>query len=186
MQEDIFKYGLIVGRFQHIHLGHEKLINIGLKLCEKLLVFIGSANQEVGGRNPYTYEYRKSLIEIIYKKEIENGKLIIAPLNDWEDNSALTPKWGEYVLENARDILGEYPNCIIYGKDKDIFKCFAKETVKNLSEVYVDRNSLLISATKMREFLMQNNKSEWEKYADKKIYFKYEELREKLKKSCCK
>jgi len=48
MQEDIFNYGLIVGRFQHIHIGHEKLINIGLKLCDKLLVFIGSANQEIG------------------------------------------------------------------------------------------------------------------------------------------
>ena len=186
MQEDIFKYGLIVGRFQHIHIGHEKLINIGLKLCSKLLVFIGSANQEVGGRNPYTYEYRKSLFEIIYKDEIESGKLIIAPLNDWEDSTVLSPKWGEYVLDNAKKILGEFPNCIIYGKDKDIFKCFSKETVKNISEVYVDRNSLLISATKMREFLTQDNKEKWMKYADSKIHYKYDELKEKLDKLCCK
>ena len=50
MQDDIFKYGIIVGRFQHIHKGHEKLINIGLKLCNKLLVFIGSANQKTSAR----------------------------------------------------------------------------------------------------------------------------------------
>lgn len=182
MQEGIFKYGIIVGRFQHIHLGHEKLINIGLRLCDKLLIFIGSANQEISDRNPYSYEYRKSLIEIIYKEEIEKGKIIIAPLNDWKDSTVLSPKWGEYVLNSAKDILGEYPNCIIYGKDKNIFKCFAKKTVQNLSEVYVDRNSLLISATKMREYLKEDNKEEWKKYADKKIYFKYDELRKILNK----
>lgn len=186
MQEDIFKYGLIVGRFQHIHIGHEKLINIGLKLCDKLLIFIGSANQEISSRNPYTYEYRKSLIEIIYKDEIESGKLIIAPLNDFEDSTILSPKWGEYVLESAKNIIGGYPNCIIYGKDKDIFKCFAKDTVKNLSEVYVDRNSLVISATKMREFLIEDNKEEWMKFADKKIHYKYDELKENLEKLYCK
>ena len=60
MQEDIFEFGIIVGRFQHIHIGHEKLINIGLKLCRKLLVFIGSANQTTSQRNPYTYEYRNN------------------------------------------------------------------------------------------------------------------------------
>lgn len=180
MQEDIFEFGIIVGRFQHIHIGHEKLINIGLKLCKKLLVFIGSANQTTSQRNPYTYEYRKSLIEIIYKEEINNGKLIIAPLDDWKDSTILSPQWGEYVLNNAKEILGKYPSCIIYGKDKDIFKCFAKDTVKNISEVYVDRNSLLISATKMREFLKENNKKEWEKYANPKIYDKYEELRNML------
>lgn len=186
MQDEIFKYGLIVGRFQHIHIGHEKLINIGLKLCNKLLIFIGSANQLPSERNPYTYEYRKSLIEIIYKKEIEEGKIIIAPLNDWEDSTVLTPKWGEYVLDSAKKILGDYPNCIIYGKDKDIFKCFAKETVKNLSEVYVDRNSLLISATKMREYLLKDDIEEWKKFADNKIHFKYNELRQNLSKYYCK
>lgn len=180
MQEEIFEFGLIVGRFQHIHIGHEKLINIGLKLCNKLLVFIGSANQKPSVRNPYTYEYRKSLIETIYKDEIEKGKLVIAPLNDWEDSSVLSPKWGEYVLDSAKEVLGQKPNCIIYGKDKDIFKCFAKETVKNLSEVYVDRNSLLISATKMRGFLTDDNKQEWMKYSNEKIHNKYDELKYKL------
>ncbi len=180
MQDDIFKYGIIVGRFQHIHKGHEKLINIGLKLCNKLLVFIGSANQKTSARNPYSYEYRKSLLEIIYKDEISSQKLIIAPLDDWADCTLLTPKWGEYVLDKAKEVLGEYPNCIIYGKDKDIFKCFSKNDVKNISEVYVDRNSLLISATKMREYLKDNNIEEWKKYANEKIYDKFDELRNML------
>lgn len=186
MKKGVFKYGIIVGRFQHIHKGHQKLIEIGLRLCDKLLIFIGSANQENSARNPYSYEYRKSLIEIIYKDEIDSGKIIIAPLNDFKDSRSLTPLWGEYVLNSAKDILGEFPNCIIYGKDKDIFKCFAKEAVKKLSEVYVDRDSLMISATKMREFLLDGNKKEWEKYSDEKIHNKYYELKEKLEQYYCK
>lgn len=180
MQDKIFDNGIIVGRMQHIHKGHEKLINIGLSLCNKLLLFLGSANSEVSSKNPYSYEYRKYLIEKIYKDEIENGRLIICPLNDLEDSTSLTPEWGEYVLNNAKEVLGKSPNCIIYGKDKDIFKCFSKETVKKLSEVYVDRNSLLISATKMREFLKEDNYDEWKKYANEKIYDEYKNLREKL------
>ena len=151
-----------------------------------MLIFIGSANQENSARNPYSYEYRKSLIEIIYKDEIDSGKIIIAPLNDFKDSRSLTPLCGEYVLNSAKDILGEFPNCIIYGKDKDIFKCFAKEAVKKLSEVYVDRDSLMISATKMREFLLNGNKKEWEKYSDEKIHNKYYELKEKLEQYYCK
>ncbi len=180
MQEKIFENGIIVGRMQHIHKGHEKLINIGLSLCDKLLLFLGSANSKTSSRNPYSYEYRKYLVEKIYKDEIESGRLIICPLNDLEDSTSLTPEWGEYVLSSAKEILGKRPNCIIYGKDKDIFKCFAKETVKNLSEVYVDRNSLVISATQMRKFLIEDNYNEWKKYANEKIYSEYQNLREKL------
>ena len=50
MKKGVFKYGIIVGRFQHIHKGHQKLIEIGLRLCDKLLIFIGSANQENSAR----------------------------------------------------------------------------------------------------------------------------------------
>lgn len=180
MQEDIFDYGIIVGRFQHIHVGHEKLINIGLKLCNKILIFIGSANQIPSSRNPYSYEYRKALIEIIYKKDIEKEKIIILPLNDFSDSNLLTPEWGRYVLENAKIALGKYPNCIIYGKDKDIFKCFSKEDIRNLSEVYVDRESLSISATQIRRFLLEDNVNKWKEYTNVKIHCKYKELKEKL------
>lgn len=181
MQQEIFKYGIIVGRFQHIHIGHEKLINIGLKLCDKLLIFIGSANQQPSSRNPYTYEYRKSLIEFIYESEVKSGKIIIAPLNDFEDSSLISPEWGKYVLESAKNIIGEYPNCIIYGKDKDIFKCFSKEDVKKLTEVYVDRESLMISATQIRKFLIDDNKKKWKEYTNVKIHNRYDELKENLK-----
>jgi len=183
MQQDTFKYGIVVGRFQHIHIGHEKLIDIGLNICNKLLVFITVSDKGENEKNPYTYEYRKSLLEIIYNDEIKNGKMIIAPMNDV---TILDTSWGEEVLNEAKTILGEYPSCIIYGKDKNILKCFPKEMVDNLTEVVVDRNSLKISATEMRKLLLENNEKEWQKYANPKIYNKYNELKNKLEKFYCK
>lgn len=173
----VFNTGIIVGRFQHIHSGHEKIINIGRSLCEKLLVFIGSTGEDPSFRNPYDYEYRKKLIEMIYKEDIKSGKVIIRPLKDLENKDDLAPKWGEYVLMNAKDILGKRPECIIYGKDKDIFKCFDKNTVKNITEVLVDRNCFNISATKMRHYLLNDDKDEWKKYANKAIYGEYQNLK---------
>ena len=33
--------GVIVGRFQNLHKGHERLIDTGLLLCDRLLILIG-------------------------------------------------------------------------------------------------------------------------------------------------
>lgn len=173
----IFKTGIIVGRFQHIHNGHEKIINIGRSLCDTLLIFIGSYGVEKSLKNPYDYEYRKELITKIYKEDIENGNVIIKPLRDLKNKDELSPKWGRYVISSATEILEKSPECIIYGKDKDIFKCFDKETVRNMTEILVDRNVFNISATKMREFLLEDRKSEWEKYANPAIYDEYDNLR---------
>ena len=178
----IFDTGIIVGRFQHVHNGHEKIINIGRKLCDKLLIFVGSYGVEKSIKNPYDYEYRKELITKIYKEDVENGSIVIKPLKDLQDKNELSPRWGRYVIDNATNILGKRPECIIYGKDKDIFKCFDKETVKNITEILVDRNVFNISATKMREFLLNDNKKEWEKYANPAIYSEYDNLRKIIEK----
>ncbi len=183
---NVFKTGIIVGRFQHIHIGHEKIINIGLSLCDKLLIFIGSAQEEGTLRNPFSYEYRENIIKKIYSKEIEEGKIIIKPLDDFKNQTELSPRWGEYVFKEASKYLDELPQCIIYGKDKDIFKCFDKEAVKNITEILVDRNLLNISATKIREYIVENDRKNWEKYVDPKIYVEYENLREKLLEVYCK
>lgn len=43
----VYDTGLICGRFQTFHKGHERLVDTGLLLCDRLLILIGSA-QECG------------------------------------------------------------------------------------------------------------------------------------------
>lgn len=172
-----FKTGVILGRFQHIHVGHEKLINLGLETCDKLLILVGSYSLENEVRNPYSGDYRIKLIEKIYSDEINSGRIIVRKINDISNENDLTPEWGKYVIKTAQDYLGEKLECIIYGKDKNIFKCFDKEDVKDISEILVDRKVLGISATKMREYLKKDEIDNWKKYSNPKIYEEYNTLR---------
>ena len=61
----IFKTGIIVGRFQHIHNGHEKIINIGRNLCDTLLIFVGSYGVEKSLKNPY--DFAKKMTSLMIK-----------------------------------------------------------------------------------------------------------------------
>lgn len=40
-----YDVGLICGRFQTFHKGHESLVETGLKLCDRVLILIGSAQE---------------------------------------------------------------------------------------------------------------------------------------------
>lgn len=176
----VFNTGIIVGRFQHIHKGHEKIINIGLSLCDKLILFIGSSQERNTVRNPYDYVYREKLVNKVFKDEIESGRIIIEELEDITNESDLTPEWGKYVLRKAEEVIGARAECIIYGKDKDIKKCFSDEDMSNITEVLVDRKTMDISATMIRKFIVDDDKEQWKCNVNEKIYDDYDELRSML------
>ncbi|MEG1008554.1 MAG: cytidyltransferase [Clostridia bacterium] len=173
-----FKTGLVVGRFQHIHKGHEMLINIGLDLCDTLLVFVSSSDKYKDVRNPYSINYRMKLIYKIYKDEIDNKKIILCPLADLTCETDLTYEWGDYVIKTAEAILNKKLDCIVYGKDKNIDKCFSKDTMSCITEVFVDRKKINISATKLRESLKNDDEKIWKKYTNEKIHGEYLYLKE--------
>ncbi len=71
-----YKTGLVLGRFQTFHKGHEYIINKALEICDKVLVFIGSSDKSGTIENPFSYELREKIIKKIYKDEIvENRKV---------------------------------------------------------------------------------------------------------------
>ncbi|MNO90533.1 Bifunctional NMN adenylyltransferase/Nudix hydrolase [compost metagenome] len=179
----IFEAGVIVGRFQHLHKGHERLINIGLSLCEKVVIFIGASKESNTIKNPYSYETRIKLLNIVFEKEILSGRVLIYHKDDELDNTKLSHDWGRLLLNKTNDFIKQRPNCIIYGKDKDIRKCFSLEDTKNITEVFVDRNTLKTSATLIRDILINDEKKEWKKHVNKKIHKKYDELRDILVKT---
>lgn len=177
-----FKNGLIVGRFQHVHIGHEKLIDIGINLCDKLVIFVTYRDNIETDKNPYDVEYRIKLLNIIYEKEIKKNKVIIYPFKDINLEDGITHLWGQSVIDTYIEYLGDRPECIVYGKDKNINKCFPTHIVSNITEVFVDRETLQISATKMREYLLNDDYDNWKLYANSKIHSEYNTIRDKLMK----
>ena len=58
----LYDTGVIIGGFQPLHIGHENLINTGLKLCNKLCIYIGERKNTE--ENLFSFNTRRELIEI--------------------------------------------------------------------------------------------------------------------------
>lgn len=75
-------FGVFIGRFQPLHLGHEHTIRHALERVERLIVLIGSANMARNPRNPFTYDERLAMLRSAFRMEMTEGRLIAAPLDD--------------------------------------------------------------------------------------------------------
>lgn len=166
----MFELGLIVGRFQCLHSGHEYMINTGLNLCKRLCVFIGSTQEKYTIKNPFPYEIRELFLRKIYGDKID-----IFPLKDINvgDNNA----WGKYVLKNALDKCGRIPDLLISGKESVRSDWYGRD----ICELILPRTN--ISATQMRSFLFLDDKKSWEFYTNPRLHEYYEECKEIIRRT---
>lgn len=63
-----YKIGLVIGRFQPFHLGHQFLIEQALKHAEKIIIGVGSSNIK-DENNPYNVRQREEFIKSFLKEE---------------------------------------------------------------------------------------------------------------------
>lgn len=75
-------FGVFIGRFQPLHLGHEHTIRHALDRVGKLIVLVGSANIARDPRNPFTFEERAGMIRSAFAYEIAEGRVIVERLDD--------------------------------------------------------------------------------------------------------
>lgn len=59
-------YGIYIGRFCPIHLGHQKVINQMRLETEQSVIFVGSCNSPTTLRNFFTFRERHFLIKTLY------------------------------------------------------------------------------------------------------------------------
>ncbi|MGI5828206.1 MAG: nicotinamide-nucleotide adenylyltransferase [Patescibacteria group bacterium] len=82
-----YKTGLFIGRFQPFHLGHLSALRQGLEQVEKIILVIGSANQNFSLQNPLTITERMSLVKkVIVKEKLSTTIPTVIPFNDHPDN----------------------------------------------------------------------------------------------------
>jgi len=101
-------FGVFIGRFQPLHIGHEHVIRRALEQVQRLIVLIGSANVARDPRNPFTAAEREALIRSVFANEMADGRLIVAPLNDhlYSDTAWVTEvqrRVNAIVLETGND-----------------------------------------------------------------------------------
>lgn len=172
-----YNCGILVGRFEPIHIGHEMLVNIALNDCKKVVLIVTS-NNILDDRNPFDIDFKVHLINKIFKIEIESENLIVVPFCDKND---IDKSYGEKILSIVKKESLCDADYIIYGDDKDINKCFNKDNVDKLHKVKINRNKINISATKIREFLSNNDYENLKKYLNPRVYEEIDLLNEKYK-----
>ncbi len=150
------QYGILIGRFQPLHLAHQSIINEIMHDGLRPLIFIGSCNQS-GDKNPFSYVQRASMIHSIY-----GGEVTTLPLPDFPLNA----DWAFYIETMLYDINIQKKDCYIYyyrkEGDADLFPLIAEFNYRKpkYPEIYG-----LISASDIRA-----NPEANKKYLDGRIY----------------
>ena len=57
-----FHYGIYIGRFQPLHIGHEQVIRNALERVETLIIIVGSSDMARTPVNPFLYDERAAMI----------------------------------------------------------------------------------------------------------------------------
>ena len=169
--------GLICGRFQTFHKGHESLVETGLKLCDRLLILVGSAQECGTERNPFNINTRTKMLKTIYG---DNQNIMIYGLTDLTNENDITPDWGRYLLKNVDRYIYKAPELMIYGNDEARSRWFDPEDIKDTSEFIVNRGRIPISATMVREAMVFDKRKEWMSMVNPRLHKMYDELRREL------
>lgn len=170
MQKKPFQLGILVGRFQTMHKGHEQMIQTAAALCEETAVFIGSSQESGTNKNPLPYEFRRQLLVNVF-----GGSIKVFPLPDIGVGN--NSRWGDYVLENVARCCGRYPDLLVSGKEARRVDWFDGVNGLRIAELYIPK-AIDISASRMREMLIQDDFESWKQYVNEKNIPMYHRLRE--------
>lgn len=172
-----YDVGLICGRFQTYHIGHESLINMGTQLCDRILILIGSSQECGTERNPLNINTRTKMLKEIYG---DSPEIMIYALSDLTDENDIRPEWGKYLLENVDRYIYKVPELMITGDDEERNRWFAREDVVDMSQLIVNRGRIPISATQVRKLMVMDDRKEWMKWVNPKLHKMYDEIRREL------
>lgn len=96
-----YKVGVYIGRFQPIHLGHLKTIEKMDKMCERIIISIGSSNRPKTIENPWSSEERIGMISnaiMEYLPTMDIKRVSFQQVNDYMYNDN---KWAAETFTSA-------------------------------------------------------------------------------------
>ena len=175
----LYDLGVVCGRFSHEHLGHVKLFDTCISLCNHTLILVGSAQESGTLRNPFTLETRIKIIRETYP-DINDDQLVIKGINDLKNEYNAAPDWGKFLKKNVEKHMNKFADLMVYGGDTSRSKWFDQEDLINTAELILPRTANPISATLVRGLLVIDDKANWKKCTPKLIHKFYSDLRTEL------
>ena len=171
--EKKYRYGLYIGRFQPIHIGHESIIRRMLLECERVIIAIGSAQESGTMKNPFTLEQRADLITNVFYRERIEGRLKIMPLEDRE-NPSNDATWGDYVFQKIYNRFYIFPDVIYEGEEVERNNWYDN---RNVTIIRVPRTNIPVSATELRENIKNREYTEALEMLPSAITYRIDEMR---------
>jgi cytidyltransferase-like protein len=158
-----YNVGLVIGRFQPLHKGHEMMIESALDHCNKVVVVIGSAQASGTKENPLNWADRYTILLKRFREECDSQRLFIIPVNDREKYSD-DPSFGEYIHKQITSTLGSEftPDCIIEGKESKHSDWW--KSISPRGHIEVDRGGIDVSGTALRNAIGNSDKEYINKY----------------------
>lgn len=90
---------VFIGRFQPFHNGHLKVLRAAIDTADLVVVVIGSAYRDRTHKNPFTWDERKTMIELSLRPA-ELAKVAIVPQ---ADNVASDAEWVKSIKAQVRE-----------------------------------------------------------------------------------
>ena len=167
------KIGLYIGRFQPFHNGHRAVVMHALQECDTLIIAVGSSQECRTKRNPFSFLERKRMIDKSCRlPKDSNKRIIIVAVPDramYGDDGS----WGKYVLDRVEEACGLRPTINFEGSEQCRSTWFDGIEIER---VVIAREELPISATMVREALVEDRFGDYCKMVPTALWLLYDTL----------
>ena len=166
-----YKIGVVLGRFQMLHKGHISLIDEAAKLSDKVVVLVGSADKSNTIDNPFSFEERKEMILNT------RPNVIVLAINDLGVGNVYL--WGDYLIDTIKKN-NITPDLFLFGNEAKVDLWFRPEVLENITIKKISRDIIDISASRLREEILDGKKDLWNQYMPKELDIYYDFIKNRL------
>lgn len=109
------KYGVLIGRFEPVHNGHQSLIRFALQNVEELVIILGSCNVAPSIKNPWNAQDRREMIlSCVSSPEADRVTFLEASDYLYNDN-----RWITSIQQQVEEVTDGSEDVVLIGEEKD-------------------------------------------------------------------
>jgi bifunctional NMN adenylyltransferase/nudix hydrolase len=117
-------YAVFIGRFQILHDGHMHVIDEALKKAKHVIIAIGSINQPIDGRNPFSYTERSRYIYTAIKEKYWDRVTMIGVEDTYTESDWISSIRSQ--VQKIIDVRKEGSSVTLIGHSKDSTSYYLK------------------------------------------------------------